>query len=354
MITLRVLAVKRLLSTSDALRSSVTLQIGSPCTAEFLGPIDPHDQSCSPMKDTHDPAADVWSDWLLHARHGDNPAVAETMRADIEQYADRVLDAAQLAPGMRLADIGAGEGLIAFRAIERIGPTLSVLLTDISAPMLRHAREMARQRRIDGQCSFLLCPADRLDGIDGASVDAVASRAALAYVADKSAALREFRRVLKPGGRISFAEPILQDEAFLAAALRTAVNTPGARSQDRFQQLLHRWKSAQYPDTLETIAANPLVSFSERNLFEIVRSAGFADIHLELHIDLRRSMTRSWEVFLQSSPHPLAPSTEVILAEKFTPEERAFFEKRMRPLVESPDAVAVTRVVYLNATKPLE
>ena len=34
-----------------------------------------------------------------------------------------------LPPGMTLADIGAGEGTVAFRAIERVGPSLRVLLT---------------------------------------------------------------------------------------------------------------------------------------------------------------------------------------------------------------------------------
>jgi len=305
------------------------------------------------MSDTSEPLSDVWSEWLLHARHGDDLGVAKNMRPEIEQYADRVLDAAQLAPGMRLADIGACEGLIAFKAIERIGPTLSVLLTDVSAPMLRHAESVARQRQLHDQCSFLLCSGDRLDGVADASVDVVACRAALAYVADKNAALREFRRVLKPGGRISVAEPVLQDEAFMANALRNAVSQPGAHSQDRFQHLLHRWKAAQYPDTLEAIAANPLVNFSERNLFEMTRSAGFVDIHLELHIDQRQAVVRSWDAFLQTSPHPLAPPTSAILADKFTPEERALFEKRMRPSVESHYAVSITRVVYLNATKPL-
>jgi arsenite methyltransferase len=296
--------------------------------------------------------SDMWSEWLLHARHGNDPAIADSVRADVERYADRVLDAAQLAPGMRLADIGAGEGLIAFRAIERVGPTLSVLLTDVSAPMLRHAESLALERQIHSQCSFLLCPADRLDGISDASVDVVTTRAVLAYVADKTGALREFHRVLKPGGRISIAEPILQDDAFLAAALRNKVDT-GVESQDPFLPLLHRWKAAQYPDTLEAIAKNPLVNYSERNLFEFVRIAGFVDIHLELHIDLSRPSIRSWDAFLSTSPHPLAPPTSVILAEQFTPEERVLFEKHVRPTVESPDALGVTRNVYLNATKPL-
>ena len=57
-----------------------------------------------------------------------------------EGYADRVFEGAQLGAGMTVVDIGAGEGLVAFRAIERIGPSLRVMLTDVSAPMLRYAR----------------------------------------------------------------------------------------------------------------------------------------------------------------------------------------------------------------------
>jgi arsenite methyltransferase len=79
---------------------------------------------------------DVWSDWLLHRRHADDPAYERVVRGVVEGLADRVLDDANLSPGMILADIGAGEGLLAFRAIERVGPTLQVVLTDISGAML--------------------------------------------------------------------------------------------------------------------------------------------------------------------------------------------------------------------------
>jgi arsenite methyltransferase len=296
--------------------------------------------------------SDVWSEWLLHRRHGDDPAFAEVIRADVERIADRVIDAARLAPGMKLADIGAGEGVIALRAIERIGPALSVLLTDVSAPMLRHAASLAFQRQLQSQCAFLQCAADRLDGIADASLDVITTRAVLAYVADKNAALREFHRVLKPGGRISIAEPMLQDEAFLATALRARLATGGAQSQDPFLPLLHRWKSAQYPDTQEKIANSPIANYSERTLFGIVRACGFVDIHLELHLDLLPSVIRSWELFLHTSPHPWAPPLSVILAEQFKPEEREYFEHVMRPIVESPDTVTTARIVYLAATRP--
>lgn len=299
------------------------------------------------------PASDVWSEWLLRRRHGDDPAFAAVVRADVGRIVDRVLDAAHLAPGMRLADIGAGEGVVALRALERVGPSLSVLLTDISASMLRHAESLAVERGVRAQCSFLHCAADKLSGIADASVDVVATRAVLAYVADKPAALREFHRILKPGGRVTVAEPILQDDALMANALRSLIAAKGAQSTDRILPLLHRWKAAHFPDTPEAIATSPIANYSERNLFDFVRAAGFSDIHLELHIDMQPSIIRSWDVFLNFSPHPWAPPLGAVLAEQFTPEERALFEQTARAVVESPDAVSITRLAYLNAVKPI-
>jgi arsenite methyltransferase len=295
---------------------------------------------------------DVWSDWLLHRRHADDPAYERVVRGVVEGLADRVLDDAKLSPGMILADIGAGEGLLAFRAIERVGPTLQVVLTDISGAMLRHAEVLAVQRGVSSQCRFLECSAESLNGIADATVDVVATRAVLAYVADKSTALREFYRVLKPDGRISIAEPILQDEAFFATALRKRLDAQGPQPQDRFLTLMHRWKAAQFPDTEEQCAKSPIVNYSERDLLNFAHSAGFADIHLQLNIDVTPSPITSWDVFVGSSPHPWAPSLSHILAAQFTPEERQFFEQIMRPIVESGKNLTTNRMVYLNAKRP--
>jgi ubiquinone/menaquinone biosynthesis C-methylase UbiE len=273
------------------------------------------------------------------------------MSGILEDYADRVLDGAGLAPGMTLADIGTGEGLVAFRAIHRVGPSLRVVLTDISAPMLRHVRTLAEERGVQEQCTFVECAADKLAGIPDSSIDVVATRSVLAYVADKGKALREFFRVLKPGGRISLAEPVFQDDAVAASALKAMVAAPQTASVDPFTALLHRWKSAQFPDTQEKILANPLTNFSERTLFELARVAGFAEIHVELHIDMRRSEINSWDVFLGSSPHPWAPPLTEILANQFTPQERQSFEQAMRPLVESGRPLSTVRMVYVTAER---
>ena len=299
-----------------------------------------------------DVESDVWSEWLLHRRHADDPAYDVAVQNSVARFAENVLDDAHIAPGMTLLDIGSGEGLLAFRAIERFG-ALHVILTDVSAPMLRHAERVAAERNVLGQCRFLRLSADNLAGIPDGCIDVVVARAAIAYVRDKPAAFREFHRVLKPGGFISIAEPILQDEAFLTCVLRTRVEAEAGAARDPFLHLLHRWKAAQFPDTEAACADSPLVNFSERNLINFANAAGFAEIHLRLHIDTMPSLITTWPVFLGVSPHPWAPSLAAILEERFSPDERAFFEQMVRPTVESGKAVTTDRVAYLNARKPL-
>jgi arsenite methyltransferase len=303
--------------------------------------------------ETKIPQTDLWSQWLLHRRHADDAQFEQAVHAVLERYVGRLLDGAQLVAGQTLVDVGTGDGLVAFRAIERVGPALRVWLTDVSEPMLQHAETQAIERGVRSQCTFLRCPADRLEGIADASVDVVATRSVLAYVADKTAALREFHRVLKPGGRISLAEPVYQDDALATSAIRTVIDSSPPEHVSPLTVLLHRWKAAQFPDTEEKILKSPLANYSERDVIRFAQLAGFAELHLELHIDTRPSIVSSWEVFINSSPHPLAPPLSAIMAEQFTAEERQLFERSMRPVIADPKTVTTDRMLYLTATKPL-
>lgn len=298
------------------------------------------------------PEGDIWSEWLLHRKHADDPQRKPAVRQSVARSADRVLDNARLAPAMRLLDVGTGDGLVGFRAIARIGLTLRVLMTDISERILRHAEQRSVELGVRRQCTFLHCAADRLDGIGDETVDIVTTRSVLAYIADKKRALREFLRVLKPGGRISLCEPVFQDDALSARALKKLLESRSADTLHPFMPLLHRWKAAQYPDTAEKIRRSPIANYSERDLIGIAQAAGFDELHLELHIDVAPSPTPNWDAFLESSPHPLAPPLSAILAEQFNIEERQLFETVMRPLVEDPRSLTTDRAVYLTARKP--
>ncbi|MFP6560803.1 class I SAM-dependent methyltransferase [Paraburkholderia sp. B3] len=299
-----------------------------------------------------DTTPDIWSSWLLHHRHGGDIEYRSRLRVEMTAYADRVLDFARLKPHMKLADIGTGDGLVAFRAIERTGGKLNVTMTDISAPMLAHASERAYVLGVHDQCKFLQCSAEKLDGIDDASVDAVVMRAVLAYVADKPAAMRELFRILKPGGRLAMAEPIIRDEALEVCALKQIVDARIGDPQDPFFALLLRCRAAQYPDTKEKIRSLPITSYGERDLVRFAVDTGFTDIHLELHIDVRTQDSPSWQTYLHTSPYPGAPSLKSILETQFTLSEREFLEARLRPLVESGHRFAAVRIAYLTAQRP--
>src|SRR5487761_2754196 len=145
---------------------------------------------------TIDATGDLWTDWVLNKRHADDPEYRRVVSAITTGYADRVLDGARIGAGMTLDDVGAGDGLVGLRAIERVGASLRVWMTDLSMPLLQAARARADAAGVAGQCGFVCCPADALAPPAAASADAGPTRAVLPYVADRRAGLAEFHRVL--------------------------------------------------------------------------------------------------------------------------------------------------------------
>jgi hypothetical protein len=144
------------------------------------------------------------------------------------------------------------------------------------------------------------------------------------------------------------AEPIFYDDAIAACVLRT--QTERGRL-DPMWSLIHRWKAAQFPDTTQGMAANPITNFSERTLFESIRATGFLQPRMELHIGLFPSRVTSWETFLNTSPHPLAPTLKQILSAQFNDDERRLFEAGLRPHIESWQAQCIERTAYFTAAK---
>ncbi|WP_245639702.1 class I SAM-dependent methyltransferase [Paraburkholderia heleia] len=293
-----------------------------------------------------------WADWLLRARFSGSPERERVLRADLRRDADRLLDLARLGAGMTMLDVGSGDGLLALRAIERIGPSLEVIATDVSASLLRHASERAAERGVASQCVFLRCPAESLSLIEDDSVDVVVARAVVGYLPDKPAVFREFLRVLKPGGRISLADPIRRDEAFETCSLKTLITTGGAEGVNPFFTLLHRWKATQFPDTEEAARQNPMTNFSERDLVSFAMNAGYTDIHMEFHIDVGTAKVNDWDVFLDSTPFPWAPTLRQLLSDAFTARERVLFEHALRPQVIAGAMASADRIAYLSAMKP--
>ena len=115
----------------------------------------------------------------------------------------QMLDLARIQPGQRILDVAAGAGEPAVSAAERVGPSGYVLATDISEGIVELALQVARERGLE-QIETRAMDGEKLD-LPDASFDAVLCRLGLMYMPHPVTALREWRRVLRPGGRVAVA-----------------------------------------------------------------------------------------------------------------------------------------------------
>ncbi|MCV7031864.1 methyltransferase domain-containing protein [Mycobacterium sherrisii] len=105
-----------------------------------------------------------------------------------------------LRPGLAVLDVGCGPGTITADIAALVMPG-SVTAIDQSADVLDDARAEARRRNLSN-VSFAVADVDRLDVPDDA-FDVVHAHQVLQHVTDPVQALREMRRVCKPGGIVA-------------------------------------------------------------------------------------------------------------------------------------------------------
>jgi SAM-dependent methyltransferase len=113
-----------------------------------------------------------------------------------------IVQHADLAPGQTVLDVAAGTGDLGFLAAERVGADGRVISTDFAPEMVGVARRLGQRRGL-ANVEHRVLDAERLDLPDDC-VDAVVSRWGYMLMADPGAALREARRVLRDGSRLSF------------------------------------------------------------------------------------------------------------------------------------------------------
>ena len=212
--------------------------------------------------------SDCWADWIRTRRTGGDAAYEARMLEELGAVRDKVLDRAALQPGETLLDVGCGNGLIGFGAIERGAG--EVVFADVSAPLLDDCRELAAKvgvlERADSSSRRL-----RTLRVPDNSVDLVTTRSVLIYVKEKERAFREFLRVLRPGGRISLFEPI---------------NRFGIEERRRNWGFDLDEDAARLMERLTSLAAefqpsgDPMFDFDERDLLALAEKAGFFPIEL--------------------------------------------------------------------------
>jgi SAM-dependent methyltransferase len=121
-----------------------------------------------------------------------------------------------LAPGGKVVDVGSGGGFDSFIAAGQVGPRGQVVGIDMTAEMLAKARQTAEALGLS-HVQFREGLAEALPVADSWA-DVVISNGVINLCADKRAVFAEIFRVLRPGGRLQFAD-IANGRPVPAAAL---------------------------------------------------------------------------------------------------------------------------------------
>lgn len=114
----------------------------------------------------------------------------------------------ELPAGARVVDVGCGSGFDALTAARRAGPDGAVVGVDMTRDMIRKARSSADESGLSN-VTFVQGYAESLPVEDGWA-DVVISNGVFNLCPDKSEALREWNRVLRPGGRLQIADILVE------------------------------------------------------------------------------------------------------------------------------------------------
>ncbi len=127
-------------------------------------------------------------------------SIFESPGRDERLQVDRVMDVLGIAPGKRVADIGAGSGWFSVRAAKRVGAQGMVYAVDINPAAVRYVRERAQKEKLQNVKEILSKPDDPM--LAPRSVDAVLMLKTYHEVSQPVTLLRNLRGSLRPGAKV--------------------------------------------------------------------------------------------------------------------------------------------------------
>lgn len=174
-------------------------------------------------------------------------------------YAEDVAERLRLGPGDRVLELAAGTGIVTGRILRRMGADARMVVTDLSEAMLEVAR---REVGSDPRLEFRACDACELAFPD-ASFDRIACQFGYMFFPDQARAMREARRVLRPGGRYVY---------------NVWGSLEGSPIPDAIERTLADLFPASPPRFLGRM---PYAAYEASGLERFAREAGFASVNVD-------------------------------------------------------------------------
>ncbi len=136
-----------------------------------------------------------------------------------------------LRPGMRVLEVGPGNGTYTLATARRVGDQGRVVTVDIEPRMIER---VTRRAQAEGARNVEARLADVYDlPFPDASFDAASLITVIGEIPAPGRALREFRRVLAPGGTLAFSEFLLDPDYPLAGTLVRQAAAAGFRLKQK-------------------------------------------------------------------------------------------------------------------------
>jgi ubiquinone/menaquinone biosynthesis C-methylase UbiE len=221
------------------------------------------------------------------------------------QSGQRLVSALAIAPGERVLDVGCGTGLLAEYIAGIVGPAGHVLGID-PLPL----RIALAQAKAGPNLEFAVGNAADLSALPDASVDVVCLNAVFHWLPDKAGPLREFARVLRPGGRLGIGGGAKEQRSPLRGVMR---------------QVLARPPFAQHPRK----AAELSTRVDADEMRELLESGGYEVVSIDLHDSpfihasadavVRFSEASSFGNLLAHLPSELRPAARTALVAALAP-----------------------------------
>jgi ubiquinone/menaquinone biosynthesis C-methylase UbiE len=157
---------------------------------------------------------------------------------------ERVLGEFGVGASERVLEIGPGIGYYSVEAARRIGAGGFLVCLDIQRAMLGAVRRRLADAGLPGahmlQASGVELP------LRSGSLDRIVLIAVLGELPDRPRAMREFRRVLRPGGRLSISEQLPDPDFVTKGTLRRELSGAGFREEATRGHLVYTstWSAA--------------------------------------------------------------------------------------------------------------